>query len=166
MPPLCCMLMLKSRNANAGSDIARVLAAELDYAFDKQSWHGANLMGSLRGVSPAAAAARLAGRKSIWEQLLHASYWKHRVLKKLIGARQGPLGRKGTNWLAAPADATHAAWRADVGLIKGLHERLRAQVASLRPVQLDRKTIWLIHGAAAHDVYHAGQIKLLRRLIP
>lgn len=86
------------------------------------------------------------------------------MLKKVVGARLGLLGRKGTNWLAAPADATDAAGRADVGLIKVLHAQLRAEVGAMRPGQLDRKTTWLIHGAAAHDVYHAGQIKLLRRL--
>ena len=141
-----------------------VLVDALDYAFDKRSWHGPNLMGALRGVTPTAAAVRVHGRKTIWEQLLHAAYWKHRVLKALLGEAQPPLGRRGTNWPVPPADASGPAWRADLQLLRGLHARLRTHVATLRPNQLDWRTAWLIHGAAAHDLYHAGQVKLLRRL--
>jgi hypothetical protein len=122
-------------------------------------------MGSLRGVSTDDAVRCVAGRKCVWQQLLHAAYWKHRVLKQLAGTRHGPLGRRGTNWLPLPADASAAAWRQDLLLLRELHAKLREEVAALRPAQLDRKTMWLIHGAAAHDLYHAGQIKLLRRLI-
>jgi hypothetical protein len=43
--------------------------------------------------------------------------------------------------------------------------RLRDAVAKLPAKRLDAKTIWLIQGAAAHDLYHAGQIKLLLRLL-
>ena len=49
------------------------LVDALDYAFDKRSWHGPNLIGALRGVTRAAASARIHGRKAIWEQLLHAA---------------------------------------------------------------------------------------------
>jgi hypothetical protein len=50
-------------------------------------------------------------------------------------------------------------------LLHDLHRRLRAAVATLPGRRLaDGQTVWLIHGAAAHDVYHAGQIRLLRKL--
>ena len=55
---------------------ARALLVELlDHAFNRMSWHGANLMGSLRGVDAATAARRAGRRKTIWEQALHAAYW-------------------------------------------------------------------------------------------
>ena len=147
-----------------GRPAADALLDAMDYAFDRKSWHGPNLLGSLRGVTAATAAARVMGRKNIWEQVLHAAYWKHRVLKLLAGPRHGPLGRKGFNW-PAPPPPSDAAWKQDLALLKELHAKLKAEVAALPPARLDRKTTWLVHGAAAHDVYHAGQIKLLRRLL-
>ena len=140
-----------------------VLLGALDNAFDKRSWHGANLTGALRGVSAAQAAKRMPGRKCVWEQLLHAAYWKHRVLTKLAGPTR--FGRRGSNWPIMPTTPDEAAWRADVAMLREIHRDLRDAVSRLPPAKLDGRTVWLIHGAAAHDVYHAGQIKLLRRFL-
>ena len=149
--------------AHSAPTALTVLLDVLDCAFDKQSWHGANLTDSLRGVTPAVAAARVPGRKCIWEQVLHAAYWKHRVLTKLTGPAR--FGRPGSNWPAVPSPADTTAWQADLAFLREIHARLRAAVAQLPTAGLEPKTAWLIHGAAAHDVYHAGQIKLLRRLV-
>ena len=146
-------------------DARAVLLDVLDCAFEKKSWHGATLSGALRGVSARQAAARAApGTKCVWEQVLHAAYWKHRALRVLTAGAAGRFPRKGSNWPALPAQATEAAWAADVELLRDLHLRLRGTVAKLPPHCLTPKTVWLIHGAAAHDLYHAGQIKLLRRI--
>src|SRR4051812_32379615 len=96
--------------------VDRGLLLELiDRGYDKVSWHGANLTGAVRGVSAASAAGRVAGRKSVWEQVLHAAYWKQRVLNKLVGRTVFP--RKGSNWPLAPAVVSEAAWREDLRLL-------------------------------------------------
>ncbi len=102
---------------------------------------------------------RTRGRKTIWEQLLHAAYWKHVVLNKLAG--KSPFPRKGSNWVKMPADRSEKSFKADIRLTRDIHAKLRANIARRK---LNAKQIWLIHGAAAHDIYHAGQIKLLRRI--
>lgn len=84
------------------------------------------------------------------------------VLNKLIGTT--PFPRRGSNWPTPPKQATEAAWRADIAMLKELHARLREAVATAPSGRLDAKMIWRVHGVAAHDVYHAGQIKLLRRM--
>jgi hypothetical protein len=150
----------------ADADAVRtVLLTALDTAFDRRSWHGANLASALRGVTPAQALARAGTRKCVWEQLLHTAYWKHRVVSKL--APDSPrFPRKGGNWPPPPAAPSAAAWRADLDLLRDTHRRLRHLVATLPRNRLDDdKAVWLIQGAAAHDLYHAGQIKLLRRLV-
>ena len=140
-----------------------VLIDVLDRGFDKRSWHGANLSGAIRGLRAADAARRVQRRKCAWEQVLHAAYWKQRVLNHLAGPSKFP--RKGSDWPALPAELSEAAWRADVELLRDIHRRLRSTVQRLPAGPLDAKTVWLIEGAAAHDVYHAGQIKLLRRMM-
>jgi len=67
----------------------RLLLDLLDEAFDKKSWHGPNLRGSLRGVTPELAAWRPRPRgHNIWELTLHAAYWKYVVRRRITGSRR------------------------------------------------------------------------------
>lgn len=147
----------------------------LDEAFDRRSWHGTNLRGSLRGLSVGEAAWRPGpGRNNIWEIAVHAAYWKYVIWRKLTGAQRGSFPLEGSNWFARPepghADDT-SAWAADVTLLVAQHRRLRDAVKALDPGELSRmiaksqhSPAFLVRGVAAHDLYHAGQIQLLKRL--
>ena len=143
-----------------------LLLDALDEAFERPSWHGPNLRGSLRGLTPAQAAARpAAGRHNIWELAVHCAYWKYVVRRKLTGGKRGSFPLKGSNFFPRPEAATDAAWKGDLELLSGEHALLRTVVAGLPAAALaDPKRLRLIRGAAAHDLYHAGQIRLLRRL--
>ena len=82
----------------------RLLLRMLEQAFDRKSWHGPNLRGSIRGVSASDAAWRPAdGRHSIAEQVLHAAYWKYVVRRKLTGEKRGSFALPGSNWFSVPA---------------------------------------------------------------
>jgi uncharacterized damage-inducible protein DinB len=149
-----------------------LLLEMLDHSFNKRSWHGPNLRGSIRGVEVATAAWRPApDRHNIWEQVVHAAYWKYVVRRRLLGEKRGSFALRGSNWFARPETATAAAWAADIALLEEVHESLRAGVAGLTPAQVDPQPRGgkvtareLVLGIAAHDVYHAGQIQLLKRL--
>lgn len=143
---------------------AQMLVDTLDFAFDTASWHGPNLMSSLRGVDPATALRRIPGRRCIWEQALHAAYWKQMVLNKAAGTT--PFPRRGSNWPAPPEPPTLAAWKADLQLLRDLHARLRSAVATMPADRLgDAKLRRMIIGAALHDIYHAGQVRALRKML-
>jgi hypothetical protein len=143
-----------------------LLLANLDYAFDKTAWHGPNLSASVRGVSAADAARSVEGRKTIWEQVLHAAYWKQNVINKLTGISHR-FPRAGSVWPKMPdaAGRTDRAWKADVKLLHEVHRELREQMAQVHVKRLDEKLTRRLLGAAAHDLYHAGQVRLLRRMI-
>jgi hypothetical protein len=134
----------------------------LDLAFGKRSWHGANLMSAIRGVHAKQARRSVGGRKTIWEQLLHAAYWKNVVITKLSG--ESAWERKGSNWVKMPKPGDEKQWKEDVLMLRGLHGRLK-EVVKKRGKRLSEKEVWLVQGAAFHDIYHAGQIKLLRRMM-
>ena len=69
--------------------VVSALLLAFDEAYDKHSWHGTNLRGSLRGIDHITAAARPApDRHNIWELALHAAYWKYTVVRRLTGAAQ------------------------------------------------------------------------------
>ena len=115
----------------------------LDTAYNRASWHGPNLRGSLRGVS------------------LDAASWRP----------QPGAHNEGSNFFERPVSRTAAAWRADLRLLDTMHRDLRAAVAAPKPRDLSVRLpgskvtrLRLITGAAAHDVYHAGQIQLLKKL--
>lgn len=150
-----------------------LVLAGLDEAFDRRSWHGTNLRGSIRGLSARDAARRPApGRHNIWEIVVHAAYWKYTVWRRLTGQKRGSFPLKGSNWFRRPAgDSTERAWKADVDLLVTMHRNLRRAVAQLAPDDLDRRVpggaitiAWLLRGVSAHDLYHTGQIQLIKRL--
>ncbi len=153
--------------------VVKALLELLDEAYDRRSWHGPNLRGSLRGLDAVQACWRPApGRHSVWELVVHAAYWKHAAWRRITGEKRGSFARAGSNWFAAEAQPSVVRWRADLRLLADCHARLRAAVASLADEDLVRRlpsgrgtTGWLVRGAAAHDLYPAGQIQLLKRLM-
>lgn len=152
------------RSRRPSPEIALLLRLS-DEAYDKTAWHGPNLRGSLRGVSPKAAAWRPSPRRhNIWELALHAAYWKYAAVRRLTGEKRGSFPVKGSNWFRRPEPGgEEKAWRADLALLDQQHRRLRETVALLSPASL-RAHLRLIYGVAAHDLYHAGQIRLLKVL--
>jgi uncharacterized damage-inducible protein DinB len=144
----------------------------IDEAFDKKAWHGPNLRGAIRRLELDEVAWRPGpGRHNIWEIVVHAAYWKYIVRRRLLDEKRGSFMLKGSNWFARPIVNTAEAWRADVALLEETHQQMRAAIAAMNPVDLHKKpptskvsNAALIAGIAAHDVYHAGQIQLLKRL--
>jgi hypothetical protein len=149
-----------------------VILQSLDEAFDRKSWHGTNLRGSVRGLTAAQAAWRPApGRHNVWETVVHAAYWKYTVRRRLLGEKRGSFALTGSNWFARPdGGVSETAWRADVNLLAAEHKALRAAVeaweAGAAGAGLSREdAVHLLIGIAFHDIYHAGQIQLIKRLM-
>ena len=150
----------------------RELLSIIDRAYNKQSWHGTNLRGSIRRVTPALAAWRPGrDRHNIWELVVHAAYWKYAVWRRLVGEKRGSFPLDGSNWFARPEEFSEKAWRADVALLDRTHAALCEAIAKLPDRQLHGtprgskvSNFGIIVGIAAHDLYHAGQIQLLKKL--
>ena len=92
-----------------------------------------------------------------------------RRLAAQTGEDAGRFASRGTNWFARPAAGR--TWAADIELLRDQHARLRETVRRLTPRGLTQivahgrdTAAYTIRGLAAHDVYHAGQIQLLKRL--
>ena len=146
---------------------AKLLLALLNEAYEKKTWHGPNLKQSLKGVSVVQAVWRPGtGRHNIWEEVLHAAYWKYAVRRRIEGHKRGSFAVKGSNFFPRPekGNATEAAWAADRKLLEREHRALCASVAKALRKPRDAKFLKQLYGVAFHDVYHAGQIRLLRRL--
>ena len=144
----------------------------LEQAYVRKSWHGPNLRGSIRQVTLEQACWRpAADRHNIWELVIHAAYWKYSVRRRLTGEAKGAFAVKGSNWWVRPQELSEKAWRADLKLLEAEHRQLRMALESVKVSQLQEKPAGsktsyfdLIAGVAAHDLYHAGQIQMLKRL--
>jgi hypothetical protein len=152
--------------------VTELLLASIDAAYDRRSWHGTNLRGSLRGVTLEQAAWRPGeDRHNIWELVVHAAYWKYDIRRRLTGEKARSFPLDGANFWTRPIEGTAAAWRDDLALLQREHDLLRKAVERFPPARWTKKAPGkpftfegLARGIAAHDLYHAGQIQLLRRL--
>ncbi|MDO8681729.1 MAG: DinB family protein [Acidobacteriota bacterium] len=166
--------------------MAKLLLASIDEAYDARSWHGTNLRGSLRGVtreqaawrptSAKATADRSAGkpgddRHNIWELMVHAAYWKYDIRRRLTGEKGRSFAIEGSNFWTRPIEGSLAEWRADLALLQREHDLLRRAVTAFPEFRWTKNAPGkpftfegLVRGVAAHDLYHAGQIQLLKRL--
>lgn len=146
----------------------------LDEGFERKAWHGPNLRGSLRGLSAQDAAWRPErGRHNIWEIAVHAAYWKYTVRRRLLGEKRGSFPLAGSNWFTRPVSgiSDDQQWKADIALLVSTHRSLREAIAHLKISELSKpasggstSVLSLVTGITFHDIYHAGQIQLLKRL--
>ncbi len=149
-----------------------LLLTLLDQAYDRPAWHGSNLRGSVRRLTAKEAAWRPGkGRHNIWEIVVHCAYWKYVVRRRILHEKRGSFPLKGSNWFFRHGVEGQEVWKADLALLEESHRALRSAVASLGPRDLSRRSaigtwtlLQMVEGAASHDLYHAGQIQLLKRL--
>jgi uncharacterized damage-inducible protein DinB len=141
---------------------------QLRRAFEGPAWHGPSIKELLADVSAAKAAARpIIGAHSIWEIVLHIKAWEEGILLRLAGER-AELSEE-EQWPTV-ADTSEAAWRDALTSMEESHLTLRAAIASLddegltKPIVEGMSSVYgSLHGVIQHDLYHAGQIALLKR---
>jgi hypothetical protein len=150
--------------------VTRVLVHNLKQAFDGRAWHGTPLARSLAGVTVKQALWRPGRRRhNIWELVLHTAFWKYMVRRRLLRLSGERFPRRGANWPRLPMAATPRAFADDVRLLRDQHDRLHQAVARFPASQLGRRrgqwtALEQILGIASHDLYHCGQIQLIKKL--
>ena len=138
-------------------------------------WHGSPLQEILQGIDHERAAAKpVREAHSIWELVLHIAAWKNETRHRLTGARAGEP-REG-DWPAV-GETTVTAWREAVEHLELAHRLLVSAVRDLPEPKLFEPTndprsgqiaptyYELLHGIVQHDVYHAGQIAVLKKAV-
>jgi uncharacterized damage-inducible protein DinB len=149
------------------SEIERI-EEQLRLAFEGGAWHGPGVLETLDGVTAKEAAAHpVTGAHSIWELVAHIGAWEHACRRRLEGDRAELSTSE--DWPPI-TDTSEAAWATTkAALIEG-HHKLRESIAFLTEARLDepilenmRSVYVTIHGVIQHDLYHAGQIAILKK---
>jgi uncharacterized damage-inducible protein DinB len=145
-----------------------LIADQLHRAFYGNAWHGPAVVELLADVRADTAAAKpIADVHSIWELLLHIAVWDNAGLVRLSGKKYQPTGTDNFPLVTKP---TEAAWRKAIAQAKRTHDRLTKTVASLPEARLRDRVpgkrynfSHLLHGIVQHELYHAGQIAILKK---
>jgi uncharacterized damage-inducible protein DinB len=160
--------------AHGDSEVSR-LVDQLEREHSGEPWHGQPLGDILSGITHRQAAARpIAGGHTIWEIVLHLTAWKHEVRKRLAGAPAGAPSEG--DWPVPPSPAGADEWRDALAALDEAHHALVAVVARIPDAQLFDRTndprvdaesadtyFQLVQGTLQHDIYHSGQIALLKK---
>jgi hypothetical protein len=141
----------------------------LEEGYRRATWSGTNLRGTLRGVDARAAGWRPPhAAHSIDDLVRHCAFWKYRVRHRLLGVRKRSFPLPGSDWFEPADPLTDEQWSADLALLDDEHAALCRALAD-HPDDLayddddaGRRLVRQVFGIAMHDMYHAGQIALIR----
>jgi uncharacterized damage-inducible protein DinB len=127
------------------------------------------LLELLRDVNAATAASKpLPHVHSIWELVLHIAAWDGAALRRIAGEKVQLTGV--ANFPLVPPKPTEAVWRKAIAQATRTHDTLVKTVAALPETKLRARVpskkydfYHLLHGVAQHELYHAGQIAILKK---
>jgi len=153
------------------SESARI-ADQLRRAFDGEAWHGDSVLEILKNVTPEQAARHsLKGAHSIWELLLHIAAWDGAAMRRMSGVA---VALSDAENFPPVSDRNQAAWDTAVAELRRVHEELVAAVAAFPDSQLYALVpgkegahytfYYMLHGVVQHELYHAGQIAILKKM--
>lgn len=144
------------------------IADQLHRAFFGGAWHGPSLQEALHGVNAEAAADHpIPSGHSIWELLYHLHAWIVEAEATARGKAYESL--QGDSDWPPVTDTSTAAWERALATIERAQESLEEAVRGFPEEKLgdgERSFYYLLHGIAQHNLYHAGQIVLLKKCDP
>jgi len=156
------------------SEKINLLLKIYDQAFDHTAWHGTNLRGSIKGLNISELLWRpQPKRHNCWEIVLHCAYWKYVIWRRLTQkGKKGDFPRKPSDWPRHSKNPDLKEWQSDLELLTHYHHLLRDAISEFSENNLNRNPkgskvsyIKTIYGIASHDLYHAGQIQLIKRMV-
>ena len=148
-------------------EITRI-ARMIEKTFDKSPWYGPSITNILSEVTPAQAGHRAGQSHSIIELVLHMTSWRTFVTHRLAGDEQFQVAEdmnfpKPGEW----EKALEKLKESQEGLLAAIRSFPDSRLGDLVPASSHKYTFYtLLHGIIQHDIYHIGQIQLIRKLIP
>lgn len=143
-------------------------------AFDGEAWHGPAVLALLKDVTAEQAAAHpISGAHSIWELTQHIRAWESACLRRLNGDPAQLPDQEDWEQLN---DFSEASWSRTKQQLIDTHQQLLDAISAIDDSRLDQpiindpqinfSTVYVtLHGGVQHDLYHAGQIAILKKAL-
>jgi uncharacterized damage-inducible protein DinB len=152
------------------SESAR-LADQIRRAFEGEAWVGDAVLEVLKGIDAKTAAAKpVPNAHSIWEILLHIAAWDDAVIRRSQGT---VVNLSDEDNFPAISDTSEAAWRAAIERVTRKHDELVKTVMEFPDSRLQERVpgkkeryydfYYMFSGIVQHELYHGGQIVLLKK---
>ena len=142
------------------------IADQLRRSYEGIAWHGPSLKELLDGVDPETASRRpLAGAHSIWELVLHIAAWATVARRALTENVYVSLSGEG-DWPVPQGswpDALAHLDREQRSLIDEIKKLTDDRLNDILAAEKKYSIYFLLHGVVQHNLYHAGQIALLKK---
>jgi len=146
------------------------IAEQIVSGYRDGAWPGVSVRDLLRSLTPAEAAAHpIPVAHSAWEIALHLDFW-HEAVRKRLGGQAVDYGDD-EDW-PAPGEPTEANWKAVLDRLDTGHQALVDTVRALTLDRLGQRVVgksfdvyFMLHGMPQHDLYHCGQVVLLRKVL-
>lgn len=143
---------------------------QMDRALNGEAWHGPHLEELLHGVSAQQASAHpVKAAHSIWELVNHLAAWNFILATRAKGTAMHVTPEQ--DWPPV-TDTSAASWKKALENMREARAQLRAATLLLKDVELeniapgkDHSLYVMLHGAVQHDLYHAGQIAVLKKAL-
>lgn len=138
------------------------------------AWHGPATLEVLEDISPEQAMLRpIENAHSIWELLLHMNAWQRYTLRALYGKEVGdPQDMAEAEDWPPVETTTREAWELLVRDFHTVNVGIRSLLDGMSDDSLDETVPGrdfamkvLVHGTAQHNLYHVGQIALLKKAV-
>ncbi len=139
--------------------------------WDGPMWYGSNLQETLKDITTEVAFNKPAGfSHNIYEYVRHLSCWRNFVLQYLKGNNSYAVDINSEADWATNYEATADSWKAALSELETLQNELVNAFETFTDVQLEetvpgKKFNWytMLHGLIHHDIYHSGQIVILKK---
>ena len=149
-------------------DEVKFLRDQIETTFKGDSWHGPNLVKTLEGIDYTQAMQRPLGeRHSIWELTDHISFWMEEVWKSVRDHADLNPDKK-SDWAEMGASAEE--WTQSVNRLEAAVNMTLDALAEWGDEDLYKQVPGteytfkqMLHGMVHHNLYHAGQINLLKK---
>lgn len=145
----------------------------LKMIYNGSPWHGASLLHLLKGVDYLQASQRpVSGGHTIWELVQHILNWREFAIKKMEGETDFDITLNSSDdWVYSQAPI-EAQWQNLLSELVASQQTILEILESWFDEQLDEKVpgkdytfYTLLQGIMDHDIYHAGQLALVRKAL-
>ncbi|MCU0396649.1 MAG: DinB family protein [Cyclobacteriaceae bacterium] len=146
-------------------DELKNLSKLLQRVYNGKAWHGPSIMEVLGDVTEESSVKKAGNSHSIVQLVLHMIAWRTFVTRRLQGDHEFEVSDR-ENFPES------IQWKDALAKLQASQDRLLKAIEAIPDIQLNvvvanRKYDFyvLLHGLIHHDIYHIGQIQLIKKYL-